>query len=74
MPTVELINTIVQIVPKLSMVGMLIFTIVGGYFGVWVWGPDHKRLEKDRDFWREMALQLGGMSEAVIRSKLPDHR
>jgi hypothetical protein len=48
----------------------LLTTLVGGYRGWWVFGPQHKAIVADlteqRDFWRAQALRSTSLAERAV--------
>lgn len=48
----------------------LLTTLVGGYRGWWVFGPQHKAIVRDlveqRDFWRSQALRATSLAEHAV--------
>ncbi len=48
---------ILDVSTKLSLAGVLILILVGGYQGLWVYGPTFKAMVADRDEWKQLALQ-----------------
>lgn len=48
----------------------LLTTLIGGYRGWWVFGPQHKAIVADlveqRDFWRAQALRSTSLAEQAI--------
>ena len=48
----------------------LLVTLVGGYRGWWVFGPQHKAIVADlleqRDFWRKQALRSTSLAEQAV--------
>ena len=50
----------VEQIIDLGIAGILVFALIGGFFGWWIYGPIHRAivrdLKEDRDFWRRQAL------------------
>ena len=48
----------------------LLTTLVGGYRGWWVFGPQHRAIVADlveqRDFWRTQALRSTSLAERAV--------
>jgi len=56
-----------------GIVGVLLFVLVGGYKGWWVFGWQYKdaldridQAEKERDDWRDIALTGTSMAERTV--------
>ena len=51
------------------MVALLV-TLVGGYRGWWVFGPQHNAIVRDlveqRNFWRDQALRATSLAEHAV--------
>lgn len=60
----------VRVISDLGTAGLLIFAIIGGYRGWYVYGPQHKAIVADlveqRDFWRKQALRSTSLAEAAV--------
>jgi len=70
----EVLTHISSWVKDLTLTGALIFILVGGYRGLWVWGPLHREMlkalldqliecRKDRDEWKERSLKSDSLLE-----------
>lgn len=60
----------------LSLAGVFLLALVGGYRGWWQYGPTHReivqqwrerceQITKDRDAWRQIALNVTGTAEKL---------
>jgi hypothetical protein len=65
------LETVVRMVASLPLTAILILVLVGGYRGWWIYGTHHEKLvtklEKDRDEWRTLALEVSGLAHSVVR-------
>ena len=54
----------------------LLTTLVGGYRGWWIFGPQHKAIVADlveqRDFWRAQALRATSLAEHAVGGPTDD--
>lgn len=51
------------VVALLSALGAI---TTAGIKGVWVWGRELRKAERDGDFWRDIALRSMGLTDAAI--------
>lgn len=60
----------VRIIADGGFVVALLTTLVGGYRGWWIFGPQHKAIVADlaeqRDFWRAQALRATSLAEHAV--------
>jgi hypothetical protein len=66
-PSFTIINNMVEVVRALGYVGLLIGILYGNYKGIWMWGNDYRKLERERDEWKAIALQHAGIAERATR-------
>lgn len=60
-------------VEKLGLLGVLGTIIVTGFKRYWVFGWYYTALERDRDYWKNAALELGALgtqTASAIRRRL----
>lgn len=50
---------------QITLAGVLIAIGVAGAAGKWVFGWVYVAMVKDRDFWRDRALHMGGLAEVA---------
>lgn len=53
---------VIEWVRQASLLTVTVGLLVGSYRGWWIWGKDYRKLEQDRDEWKALALQLGGIA------------
>jgi len=62
---------VARLVASLPLTALLVLVLVGGYKGWWIYGNSHDklvaRLEKDRDEWKALALEVSGLAHTVVK-------
>lgn len=59
----------VDLAQKLSGLGFattLVLILIGSYRGIWVWGSQLQKAEKEAAEWKAMALQAAGLAETSV--------
>lgn len=51
---------------QIGVAGFLLLALLLGHRRVWVWGWLAESIEKDRDFWRDIALRSMGHAEQAL--------
>jgi hypothetical protein len=60
------IATAWQIVQSGGSLAALFFVVIGGARGWYVWGWTHRAVERDRDFWRQLALSGTSLAQKSL--------
>ena len=55
---------------RLGVVAMLIVIILGGFRGWWVWGRDYKKMEQEKNDWRNLALSGTELADRLSRQQV----
>lgn len=67
MPTSDL----TQINDAIRVFGLPAALLFAHYKGWWVWGRDYRKLEKERDEWKTLALRHLGIAEKATLNATP---
>jgi hypothetical protein len=51
----------------------LIFALVSGWKGWWVWGKDYRKLEREKNEWKDAALRGTRLAEHVVSRVEREH-
>lgn len=62
---------LVNVASKLSLATLLIIILVGGYQGLWVYGPTYKQMVAERDEWKSLALKGANVATQAAQRALP---
>lgn len=54
-------DSFLRAIDAAGTIGLLVVILVSGYFGWWVWGRQLLAMERDRDEWKALALELAGL-------------
>ena len=69
--TVNEYEALAKLVASLPLTTLLVLILVGGYKGWWIYGNTHDRLvtrlERDRDEWKALALEVSGLAHSVVK-------
>jgi len=64
-------EALAKLLANLPLTALLFLVLVGGYKGWWIYGNTHEklvaRLEKDRDEWKALALEVSGLAHSVVK-------
>jgi hypothetical protein len=47
-------------------IALLLLALIAGARGTWYYGNTYRSLERDRDYWREMALRGTDLAERAV--------
>lgn len=59
-------NAIIELLQNVGVLGLLVFILVGGSKGWWVYGAIHEDVKRDRDDWKHMALEGTNLAEKAV--------
>jgi hypothetical protein len=62
----ELLPIVGKLAENLTLIIAMLLVFVAGYKRIWVWGWQYDALAKDRDFWRDAAVQGKYMTERTV--------
>lgn len=62
-----------QLLGPLGLTVFILFTLFAGWKGWWVWGRDYRRLEKEKDEWKDAALRGTKIAERVVSRVEREH-
>lgn len=69
------VESLARALGGLPLATLLMLVLVGGYRGWWIYGTAHDKLvgkiEKDRDEWKSLALEVSGLAHSVVRKLGP---
>jgi hypothetical protein len=57
---------LIQALKDLGFGGMAVFALVASFRGWFVWRREHDAVKADRDFWREVALELKDVNKSAL--------
>lgn len=57
---------LIDLSTKISLATVLILILVGGWQGVWVFGPTYREAIAERNEWKALALKGARLSEAGL--------
>lgn len=60
------INDVVQLVRDGGLVTLLLFILIGGYRGWWVWGHQYTAIRNERDEWKSLFLRSIKVTEVAV--------
>jgi len=59
-------NDAMQMIREGGSLALLIFVVVGGMRGVYIWRWVYDKLEKDRDEWKRIALSSTTLADRAV--------
>ena len=62
------------VIRDLGFGGLLTVALIGGFRGWYVWAWTFRKLEADRDFWRDFALRVVPLAEKATDVALQEKR
>lgn len=60
---------IVKYINSAGILGVLIAILYGGFKGWWIWGSEYRKIEDERDVWRNLALRGTDLLERGFKIK-----
>lgn len=65
-PALDLLGAALDAIQKAGLIGLLLFFIIGGQRGWWIFGREYDAVREERDTWKQIALDNLGLQSKTV--------